>query len=304
MGTAIKHIPLSGKLWMLRRRIKNKSFNLRRYIYEWCRKTLYRLQHPREAKQTRDSIYLIYTMGKVASMSVLDAVTGRLPHVPVFAMHYLSEANLRRQEEQLGNSAHWDNQLYRKIHTLHARKIRNCIAKHPQNHIRIITLVREPLNQIISQIFQQLNLHDIESLKRMTAGNRQVDYDYPANWCCNELAAFSGIDILNEPFNPHKGYAIYHKDNFSVLVIRFEDINRVFQEAMSSYSGVGRWLLREKNKAENKQYANEYKAFKRELEIESAVLDKVYSSPFVQHFYTEEEIQRFREKWEKLNINT
>lgn len=300
MGEPLKHISLSGKLWVLRRRIKNKLFNFRRCIHEWYRKKIYQWRHPREAGQTRDAIYLIYTMGKVASMSVLDAVGKRLPHVPVFAMHYLNEANLLAQEQQLGNSVHLDNQMYKKIHTLHARKIQKCIAEYPRKQIRIITLVREPLNQIISQIFQQLNLHNIESLKKMTPDNRQIDYDYPATWCNNELQAFSGIDILKEPFDPGKGYALYHKGRFSVLVIRFEDINRVFPEAMNGYSGVDHWILGEKNKAENKQYANAYKAFKHELEIDSAVLEKVYSSSFVKHFYTEEEINRFRQQWKKL----
>lgn len=301
MEKLMKHRTLTDRCWILRRRLKNKFFNLRRYIYEQYQKKIYQIQNTREAKQTQDSIYLIYTMGKVASMSVLDAITKRLPHVPVFAMHYLNETNLKIQEQQLSGSPHLDNQIYKKIHTLHAQKIRKCIAEYPHKRIKIVTLVREPLNQIISQIFQQLNLHNIESLKRMTLDNQQVDYDYPAAWCRNELEAFSGVDILKEPFNPGKGYEICHNGRFSVLVIRFEDINRVFPEAMNDYSGVNSWTIGEKNKAENKKYADEYKSFKNELVIESAVLEKVYSSSFVNHFYTEEEILNFKKQWKVID---
>ncbi|MDR2954763.1 MAG: putative capsular polysaccharide synthesis family protein [Prevotella sp.] len=278
------------------RKLKNKFQNIGMSANSFYKKTKYKLIYRQEAKKTNDSIYLIYTMGKVASMSVLDAITKRLPHVPVFAMHYMSKANLDKQESQLGESIHWDNRLYKNMHTQHALKIRKCIEESPQKQIKIITVIREPLNQIISQIFQQLNLHDVELLKIMTPES-PVDYDYPEKWCNEELKAFSGINILDKTFNPHKGYEVYEYGRFSLLVIRFEDINRVFSAAMNDFSSVGDWILGGKNKAENKGYAIEYRKFRSELAIMPDVIKNVYSSPFVRHFYTDEEITIFKKQW-------
>ena len=282
------------------RKLKNKFQNFGMLAGNIYKKTRYKLRYPKEARQTKDSIYLIYTMGKVASMSVLDAITNRLPHLPVFAMHYMSEANLRDQEKQLGNSVHWDNKLYKNMHTQHAAGIRKSIEQSPEKQIKIITVIREPLNQIISRIFQQLNLHNVELLKIMTPES-PINYEYPTQWCNDELKAFSGINILNEHFDTQKGYEIYEHGRFSLLVIRFEDINRVFTKSMKDFTSIGNWVLKEKNKAENKKYSLEYKKFRSELQVKQDVINNVYSSTFVKHFYTDEEINLFRKQWKAVD---
>ena len=125
----------------------------------------YKICNQKEAINTNNTIFLIYTMVKVASMSVLDTITHRLPHVSTFAMHYMNPVNLQREEDKLSSSTHIDNQFYSKIHTLHAQKIEKYIESNPQKQKKIITIESEPISQIISLIFQQLNLSNLDKLE-------------------------------------------------------------------------------------------------------------------------------------------
>ena len=53
----------------------------------------------------------------------------------------------------------------------------------------------------------------------------------------------------------------------------------------------------ESNTAEDKSYADLYKAFRRELRLPDAYLDRVYGSRSAHHFYSPAELVAFRRKW-------
>ena len=147
--------------------------------------------------------------------------------------------------------------------------------------------MREPISQIISLIFQQLNLYNLDKLEELDIENKQINYDYPTYWCNSELEHFCGINVLSEPFDCQKGYAIYNNGKFSVLVIRYENITQIFEEAMTEFTGIQGWNLSRRNVSSNKSYAKEYKEFKNRVKIAPEVLQKINSSLYVKHFYPE-----------------
>jgi hypothetical protein len=285
------HITPDNKTWIVRRKLSDSISTFIRLSREFTRKILFWITHPVEARQTKDSIFLVYTMGKVASMSIFHTVNKRLPHVKTFAMHYMSQENLERQEHILKDS------IYRKMHTDHAIKIWRCIDQNPGKEKKIITVVRDPLAQVISDVFQHLSYHRLEELKYLSIDNKQVNFNYPEEWTDQELLPFSGIDILKENFDPEKGYAIYHKGRYSVLVLRYEDLSNVFSRAMEEFTGIKSWRLADRNRSKDKDYAASYTRFKSELKVSPEVIEYVYSSDFVRHFYSDGEIERFRERW-------
>jgi Putative capsular polysaccharide synthesis protein len=295
MKTKASHITPDHKAWIVQRKISDAVKRILWRLKKWVQGRLFWIKHPQQARHTRNNIFLVYTMGKVASMSVFNTLLKRLPHVPVFAMHYVSEKNLAQQEQLLKDS------LYKKMHRIHAAKIKHCINRHPQREIKIITIVREPLAQIISQVFQQLSLFDLDDLRSLSPDNKQLDFDYPGNWCEDELRAFSGIDILKQKFVPEKGYEIYKHNKFSVLLIRFEDLKRVFATAMNEFTGIGAWELESKNLSENKDYSRKYQYFKNEVRIDPDVFSHVYTSGFAKQFYSEKDIAEFKNRWRKGN---
>jgi hypothetical protein len=287
------HITPENKCWIAKRKIRDSVNTFSRLCTEFLRKIFFWMMRPAEAQQSKNSMFLVYTMGKVASMSILHTVSKRLPHVKTFAMHYMNQENLDRQEHILKGS------IYRKMHTDHALHIRSCIDQNPDKEIKIITVIRDPLAQVISDVFQHLSYHRLDELKYLSTDNRQVNFNYPEEWTDQELFPFSGIDILKENFDPEKGYEIHHKGRYSILVLRYEDLPGVFPAAMEEFTGIKSWRLADRNRSKDKEYAASYARFKSELKVSPEVIQHVYSSDFVRHFYTDGEIERFRELWRR-----
>ncbi len=290
-------LTLRDNIYVILRHSRNKIQDVVSYIVRRVSIFRYTITHSDEKRITRNNIYLVYTMGKVASLSVLDSITQRLPYIDCFAMHYLTQKNLQAQEMLLFESGVLGNMMHKDIHTRHAEKILRCIENNPDKRIKIITIVREPLSQAISQIFQHLNLYDINSLKHLTLESDNIDYSYAESWCQEELCSFSGVDILKQPFDKERGYSIYSNDKCDLLVIKFDVINSVFGEAMTALSNVPNWRLSRVNISSKKQYSQEYRNFKLELTVEQQLVEFLYQSHYMNHFYTEDEIAKLSRKW-------
>jgi len=67
--------------------------------------------------------------------------------------------------------------------------------------------------------------------------------------------------------------------------------------AVRDFLGLSAFELVESNTAEDKSYADLYKAFRRQLRLPEAYLDRVYGSRFAHHFYGPAEVDAFRRKW-------
>lgn len=284
-------------IYIAKRRLRDLFADIVRVTTQYLRVVRYSIFHPREKRATSNNIYLIYTMGKVASLSVLDTITRRVPHIDTFAMHFLTPKNLERQERMLSQSGFVGNNMYRDIHTLHAKKILSCIESNPNKRIKIVTIVREPLSQIISQIFQQLNLYDIEQLRHLILDTPHIDYSYPESWCSEELQSFSGVDILEESFDRERGYSIYSNDRCDLLVIRFDAIGDIFNQAMEELSSIPNWELSRVNISSNKRYSSQYRSFKSELTVDPELIDRLYQSQYMRHFYTDNQIDQLTKSW-------
>ncbi len=288
---------LDDNIFKIKRRVKDLCADLARFTTTHTRRIIYQIKSPKEKKKTNNNIYLVYTMGKVASMSVLESIGKRLPHLNSYAMHFLTQKNLELQEKLLSGSGFVGNVMYKDIHTKHAKNILQCIDNNPNKRIKIVTIIREPLSQAISQIFQQLNLHDVNTFKHLALNTPNIDYQYAEHWCNEELRSISGIDILEQPFDKEQGYNIYSNDKYDVLVIKFDDINRVFNDAMEAISTVPNWTLSRVNISSNKNYSKEYSDFKSQLTVDQQLIDSLYQSQYMSHFYTDEEISKLKQKW-------
>ncbi|RKX25560.1 MAG: hypothetical protein DRP47_09605, partial [Candidatus Zixiibacteriota bacterium] len=56
------------------------------------------------------------------------------------------------------------------------------------------------------------------------------------------------------------------------------------------------------NVGSQKDYADIYRMFKDTICFPESLLDTMYSSKFVQHFYSEAEINQFRAKWSRKPV--
>lgn len=106
------------------------------------------------------------------------------------------------------------------------------------------------------------------------------------------------FDIMKVPFDKEKGYSIIKEGNIEVFVCQLEKMNTNIS-ALAEFVGADFTTLEIDNVANDKWLANSYNEAKKELKITQEYFDKCFNEPYVKHFYSEEDIKKFKRKWEK-----
>lgn len=250
---------------------------------------------------------LVYQSGKVGSMSVFKSI---LEH---------------------GKSCVHIHQL------MEMGKIYSCSQdwlKQLQNRqIKIITIVRDPVGREVSNFFYGMQNylsqpHIIRSILdggdlisgcrkwmqeysipgKMLSGLSNVEkvrydtlytqkYGSEFDWYDRELKSFTGIDIFAHPFDKEKGYSLLKEGNFEILILKLEKMNSL-ESVIGEFCGISGFKLSTSNKTEDRAVSLIYEEAKKELEIPQNVLDFYYrENKRMLHFYSEEEVNSFKEKW-------
>jgi len=105
------------------------------------------------------------------------------------------------------------------------------------------------------------------------------------------------FDIFSVPFDTKNGYQIYSSKLSDILVIRLEDLTTCCENAMHDFLGIQSFSLSNDNTGQKKWYAEIYRQTLKEFKIPKLYLDQIYNSRFSKHFYSCEELQRFKMKW-------
>jgi hypothetical protein len=170
----------------------------------------------------------------------------------------------------------------------------------------VVCGVRDPVARAASSLFQigggwEAEPDDDAAVAILTqslidlfdAGRGRLD------WFESQLRPVTGVDVFEEPFDPSAGWTIVDRGRFRVLVIRFEDMPRVAGTALAALFGLPSPLeLTHSNDGQAKGYAARYDLFKRTAKLPTRVLDVAYGSQLARHFYAQEELDRFRARWE------
>ena len=116
-------------------------------------------------------------------------------------------------------------------------------------------------------------------------------------WFDNQLKPIWGIDIYSSPFSKEKGYQIYRQTpKVNLMIIRLEDLNTVAKDAFYDFLGIRDFTIIKTNIGAEKAYSDLYKKFK-SLPLPLNAVNEAYNSRYAYHFYTDQEINAFRNKW-------
>lgn len=118
-------------------------------------------------------------------------------------------------------------------------------------------------------------------------------------WFDEEIRENYGIDILSEPFDPEKGYSIIEKDNIQLMIIKLEKLNYL-EKVIGEFVDQPDFKLVNVNEGEKKSYMYAYQQFKQEVILPQEYVDFYYKdNAYTNHFYSEEERNKYYEKWKK-----
>lgn len=268
-------------------------------IISRCRSVTKRIKrYPLELRFKND-IFLVYTLGKVGSSTIYDTLKSVIPHVDIHHIHFLSDDYLNKI---LTNS----NSYFHK-HVELGRSVLDHISKNPNKRIKIITLVRDPVQRQISSLFQvwkgkfgERDLNEV-AINEMVNDVKSTMGKYQLEWFDKEFNAFTGIDIYDHKIDQKRNYLRFQENGFDVLVLKLEHLNTSFRPAFKDLLNTDIDELSHANLSKNKVSYNRHKELERKIRFEEHELDEVYSSKYARHFYSSVELSAFKDRWLKID---
>ena len=228
---------------------------------------------------------LLYTMGKVGSISVGN----------VLAKHGIRPLH-----------GHWvsnDHPIgeFPTLKPQFGRVIGN------SSSLRVITLIREPVARNISAFFQSLVFFKkyCEDYPKTSAEDLQkifiehYDIHYPDRWFELEIMKWFDFDPFKTKFRHKKGYQIYKADKqHRILILRLEDANRCVPEAFHKLLGIKNAKMLDMNTFKDKKRGTGERYCKfLSLPFPEEFLDRNYNLKYAKHFYTKDELAKFKQSW-------
>ena len=192
--------------------------------------------------------------------------------------------------------------------------------------IKLLQAVREPISQNISLLFQigdedewlvdqpEFWKNDYSKLLykigRMDSGEgeeciyeRQIRSDHKTMFIQNffeeQFKKRLGIDLLAEPFDTKRGFSIVEQNGFEIFIFQLEKFDSI-QKELLSFVGLDQGIkFYRANDASVKYYAQLYQEVKETIPLTRQYFEDSFNNPYIKHFYSEEDIRKFRMKWEK-----
>lgn len=269
---------------------------------------------------------VIYQMGKVGSTTIVNSLQTLDPkYIFQFHVHVLTPEGLRDVEREYYGEA---SRLFQRSllpetkHIFVGHYLRSLMDKGIcEKRWKIVTLVRDPIARNVSYFFHSSELNKINGF--LPAGFHQKyrdnlidknwisrqflksfpkgsdEYNFPLTWFDTEFNPALGIDVFKSEFPKDRGYEILRGDFADILLLRLEEVNTNARAAFSEFLDFKDFTIVNANTASEKSYYNVYKDFLGCPSLSADYVNSAYESRYAQHFYSSEQLDRFRSKWHR-----
>ena len=234
---------------------------------------------------------LVYQMGKVGSSSVERTLAGA--GIPKVHVHFIAPASWKE-------TARWHRKNGQTLppHFHKGRLLRHWI-NWTERQVRVVTLVRDPIARHVSGAFETGHFTEfptknqskaLQELRNQLCAEDVLDYPY--TWFDRESAPVFDVDVLNHPFNREKGYGRIKNENVDLLILTLEQLNDLVPTVLSAF--VGTSVEIEKARVRTDEV---YDRVKEQLTLPESTVRRLYDHSWMRHFYTEQDIERFTQRW-------
>lgn len=254
---------------------------------------------------------LVYSMPKTGSMSVFKTLQSLKITEMTFHTHFLSNDDIKQHQENI------QRDIQKGINDSGSAKpldkimfIRSLVETNKNKRWKIITLVRDPIQRNLSEFFYslpklkfdldfklKLTTERFQLLKKLFLQKQNYYYELISTWFDRQIKRVFGIDVYDYSFPTENGYTIIKGKRAEILIIRLEDLNRCYKDAFGEFFKIDDCVLINDNLAKEKIYASLYDKFQKRINFSEKFIEKMYSAGYTKHFYSEREINRFKEKW-------
>lgn len=241
-----------------------------------------------------DSPILIWQMGKVGSTSIGDAL--RSINVTSTQLHVIDS-------ERLDNIVREHNERGFAVpdHISDALRLQ-ALIKNSSEKFRIISLVRDPIERNLSALFESWEVYP-PSYSQAEGPSALAEwfvmnFDYSVlNWFDHEIINSTRINIYNTPFDHNSKKLLIETDRIKIMVLRKEDSQIQKKKNLEDFLDIPEINIGYSNISDLKNRSALWNTMRTSAKVSSILLDNVYKSRMVRHFYTDYEIEKLRMKW-------
>ena len=228
----------------------------------------------------------------------------------IYHTHYLNPTNLAYNIERRQKVQWYVWQRHLRI----SRLLSEAISRRRDNRQwYIVSTVREPVGRNLSNFILDIErFHIKDFFRRYEQGQvgidealeiffREFNHDAHTDWIRDELNVNFELEIYREPFDQSEGYQILHHGNVHVLIFQIERFNEVYKEALEAFfkRPAPAAPLNTHISSEDARAGDAYRAMLEQIRLPQTDIDRLYDSQYMQHFYTPEQIEGFRRKWQR-----
>jgi len=304
----------------MRKKIVNSIVRLLQTFYPTA-KALYMWRMRRAYGACQEGPILVLQMGKVGSMSVQAGIEEQNLPRRIYHVHFLSErrtAETEQERRKYFRTERHDDLLRPWLNQFLIKQYREDDSG---RRWKIVTLTREPVGRNLSAFFENLSVtaHGEGSEFEVQSDYYGIDpvtvttddpgkvldlffahgrHDSPIRFFDREIRDIFGIDVLNEDFPKEKGYKIYRSDRADLLVLKLEKLKECAEGAFEQFLDIKGFRLVHRNVGAQKTYAPLYDATKKNMKVSADYADRLYNSEYMTTFYSDDEIQAARDKWQ------
>ena len=266
----------------------------------------------KNAVKSGTPLVLVYQYGRVASTSVYASVLAANIELPTFHVHTISS---KRASEWVNRAKKNGEQINRNF--IVGKILGDTISKQGDTPYpkpwKIISIFREPISLMLSLHFLNPEGKFLEVLEKYseTDKTKVIDYfvelfdnDNPSNWALSNwyddvFPEETGINVYDYEFNSDQGYQIIRNERFDTLLLRFEDLANSFKVGGAELFGLDqeRFNLLHSHIHKNDKYHEVHNYVKNNLVLSKETCDKLYSTKFMKHFYSDDFIEKLTNKW-------
>lgn len=287
-------IYLSGSRRLLEKKTKNTTRSENELIREICDEYI-SVDTQQLIKDTPELV--VYSAPKTGNTTINTAMGYEFGNMYFFSPFH-SMSRLRLTADQKKECASRVKKIITGVRDAVAQNL-SLIYQFPWFHCMVLGDEGYDAQKVFQYYIMDSIIHEKSRRESGTYGF-ELEHRTPyliQSWYDDTLKPEFGIDLYEYPFDKEKGYSIYHVGKYEILVYQIEKMDLLY-DVIRNFIGIETLKFEKTNDGKLKWYKDYYLNFLEKVVFEKEYIEKTYTGKMMKHFYSDEDIAKFKSKWE------